>query len=310
MSDTNPLYKRVSHWMHRNAREIELALWKYFFEQGSQEAVLSALEVYQNDDGGFGNTLEADSWNPNSSPYTTLHAINILESIGYTDLSHPIYVGIIKYLHSGAHFKEFGWEFSIPTNDNYPHAPWWSYSEEANYTESIGLSAELCAFVLENIDKDTDLYQKVRKLSNRLVDKMLYEEAFGDMGIGGFIVLCETLKRMTKDDRKCSELQSKLNELVKKSIEHDSSKWAFYTVRPSNYITSPKSIFYEDNKEIVHKELDYLLESIPSNDVWGITWTWFDNMDQYAKEFAISENWWKAYKAIEKMQFLRNFDIL
>lgn len=40
---------------------------------------------------------------------------------------------------------------------------------------------------------------------------------------------------------------------------------------------------------------------------WGITWSWFGNNEKYAKEFAISENWWKADGAIRKVILLRNF---
>lgn len=64
---------------------------------------------------------------------------------------------------------------------------------------------------------------------------------------------------------------------------------------------------YEDNKEIVEKELDYLEQTLPENGVWGITWTWFDNNEKYAKEFAISENWWKAAAAVDKLVLLKNF---
>lgn len=305
---SNPVYKEVRDWIFRNAREIELSLWKYFFEGGSKEAVLDALVLYQNEDGGFGHALEPDSWNKNSSPYTTLHAIDILKSIDYTDLSHPIYQGIINYLSSEKDFTEYGWRFTIPSNDHYPHAPWWHYSEEANRTESIGLSAELAAFVLEYMDKDTSLYKKVLKLADDLMKKMLSEIEFGEIGLGGFIVLLETLKRLNPDLYDYNTLQTRLSKLVKDSIEHDTSKWQFYTVRPSKYITTPESIYYEENKEIVHKELEYLLESKPSGDVWGINWSWFDHMERYTKAFAISENWWKAYKAIENMRFLHNFN--
>jgi hypothetical protein len=76
--------------MYRNARDIELAIWRYYFENGSKEAVLSSLSFYQNDDGGFGHALEADSWDPNSSPYTTLKAINILMGINFTDRQEPV----------------------------------------------------------------------------------------------------------------------------------------------------------------------------------------------------------------------------
>ncbi len=94
-------YQEIRTWIYRNARQIDLVLWQYLFEDGCKESVLTALTFYQNDDGGFGNTLEADCWNPNSSPYTTLQAINILHIIDYHDMNHPILQGIIRFLGSG-----------------------------------------------------------------------------------------------------------------------------------------------------------------------------------------------------------------
>ena len=68
-------YEEIRIFIYRNARPFELSLWKYFFENGSKEDVIEALTFYQNEDGGFGNALEADSLNPNSSPYTTLYVL-------------------------------------------------------------------------------------------------------------------------------------------------------------------------------------------------------------------------------------------
>ena len=95
----------IRSWIYRNARPIELAIWQYEFENGSKEAVLSALSHYQNDDGGFGNALEPDNWDPNSSPYTTLNAISKLKNINFTDTNHPIMQGILKFLGTGVKVK-------------------------------------------------------------------------------------------------------------------------------------------------------------------------------------------------------------
>lgn len=67
----------IKYWMHRNARELELSLWRYYFEDGSREDVAAALSWYQNEDGGFGHALDADNWNPDSNPYQTCAAIRI-----------------------------------------------------------------------------------------------------------------------------------------------------------------------------------------------------------------------------------------
>ena len=300
-------YNRIKTWVYKNARDIELSLWKYYFENGNKDHVISALSYYQNEDGGFGNSLEPDNWNPNSTPYTTLYAINILNDIEFIDLSHPIYIGILKYLYSEQDLMEYGWRFSVPTNDNFPHAPWWNFDEETNLTESIGVTTGLSIFVLKYADRSSMLYQKVTALVKNLINNLLTGNNFGDMGIGGYIELLDAMKALDFGEYDYSLLQLKLNELVKNSIENDISKWQYYGVRPSNYIRSPQSIYYNENKEIVEKELEYLIETIPGNDVWGITWTWFDNNIKYAKEFAISENWYKAIKAIEKIRFLKNF---
>ncbi|BCJ95821.1 hypothetical protein acsn021_33900 [Anaerocolumna cellulosilytica] len=303
-------YNMIKTWVHKNARDIELSLWRYYFEKGGKEDIIAALSFYQNGDGGFGNALEPDNWNPNSTPYTTLYAISILNDIEFMDLNHPIYKGIMKYLHSEKDLKEYGWRFCVPSNDGFPHAPWWNFNEEANLTESIGVTAQLSIFVLNHADRSSMLYQKTAVLVKNLMHNLLSCNSFGEMGIGGYVQLIDALKKLKFDEYDYTSLELRLKDLVKNSIENDVSKWQYYGVRPSKFITNPQSIFYNENKDVVEKEIKYLIETLPTNDVWGITWTWFDNNSTYAREFAISETWWKSYTAIEKLRFLRNFGYL
>jgi hypothetical protein len=294
--------------VHRNAREIELSLWRYHFESGSKEDVVSALAFYQNGDGGFGNALESDNWNPDSSPYQTLTAMAMLDRIGYSETEHPIWTGIFRFLDSGAYSNENGWLFSIPSNDDYPHAPWWTYDAKANTYESIGVTAEIAAYILKYGSKGTVLYQKALQETTRILGLIGNTEKNGDMGIAGFIRLLDAINRAGLTDHyDISDVSERVRELVKSSIGRDASKWEFYGVRPSNYITSPDSVYFDDNRDIVETELDYLIETRPKGGVWGITWIWFDNNEKYAKAFAISENWWKANLAVSKVTMLRNF---
>ncbi len=68
-------FEEIRLWIYRNSRQLDLAMWQYEFENGNKDNVLLALSYYQNVDGGFGNALEPDCWNPESTPYTTLNAI-------------------------------------------------------------------------------------------------------------------------------------------------------------------------------------------------------------------------------------------
>jgi hypothetical protein len=301
----------IRTWIYRNARPIDLSLWKYHFENGDRETVLDYLAYYQNGDGGFGHALEADNWNPHSTPYTTLTAINILKTINFEDMEYPILKGISRFLESSAFCTESGWHFSIPSNNNYPHAPWWTYNEERNEFEGIGITAEIVSFILKYAEKGSSLYKKAFTLVEVLIKILQTASNFGDMGINGYCILLDRIENEELTDNFDYQfMKDKVKGLVHDSIIRDTSKWIYYSVRPSDYICSPRSIFYEDNKDIVERELDYLIETRPKGGVWDITWSWFDNNEKYAKEFAISENWWKATKAIEKLRFLQAFDRL
>lgn len=301
-------FEEIRLWMYRNSRQLELSIWQNIFEKGSKDAVLSSLAFYQNADGGFGNALEADCWNPNSSPYTTLNAINILKNINFNDNRHPIIQGIINFFESGAFCTDDGWLSSIPSNNDYAHAPWWTYDIKANEVESIGVTAEIVSFVIRFVDSKSELYKKANDISRHMIEELRTQSDFGDMGIGGYCVLVDTLKQVGLINQIDYDVLLKiLKELVFESIEKDTSKWDNYVARPSNYIHSPSSVFYKDNEDIVQKEIEYLIDTRPKNGVWDITWSWFENNEKYPKEFAISENWWKASKAIEKIVFLKNF---
>lgn len=304
-------YEEIRSWIYRNSRPLELSIWKYHFEKGSAEEVISALSFYQNDDGGFGNGLEADNWNPNSSPYTTLVAINILKSINFTDKNHSVINGIFKFLDSNVYCLEEGWDFNIPSNNDYAHAPWWTYNEEANKVEGIGVTADLAGFILTNSKGNSEIYKKALKFSDAVINKLRNLSNYGDMGISGCCILLDSIKQAKLTERfDCEFITKRLKELVHASIVRDTERWITYSVRPSNYITTTESIFYKGNEDIVSQELDYIIETRPKNGVWDITWSWFELNDKYPKEFAISENWWKAERAIEKIQFLKNFNRL
>jgi len=301
-------YDEIRIWMHRNAREIDLAVWKFLFENGNAEGVLSALSAYQNADGGFGNALEPDSWNPGSSPYTTLCAAGKLEAIDFTDSNHQIIRGILKFLESGAHRTENGWLFNIPGNDAYAHAPWWGYDPEANQTEHLGVTAGLVCFVLKFAEKKSSLYEMAFSFAEKLLKSFEEPGGKGDMGLTGYRMLLEHIVELKLDDKlNISYLSKNIKKNVDEAIVRDVSQWPEYSVKPSQFIESPESPFYAGNEDIVEKELDYLIETRPAGGVWGITWSWHENYNKYPKEFAISENWWKASIATGTMTFLKKF---
>jgi hypothetical protein len=216
--------------------------------------------------------------------------------------------GIFRFFESGVHCDEQGWLFSIPSNNEYAHAPWWTYNIDANSFESTGVTAEIAGFLLVHSEKNTALYKKALRLAELMLDKLKTPGKYGDMGVGGYCILLENIQQAGLTGHfNYPYITQSVTKLVNQSIERDSAKWASYSVRPSQYINSPTSRYYQDNQDIVSKELDYLIETRRKEGVWDITWSWFDNNEKYAREFAISENWWKASRAIQTLKLLKTF---
>lgn len=305
MNMTNDTFRRVRGWILRNGRPLEAARFAFHFEGGPAEDVLRLLSLYQNPDGGFGRTLEPDSWNPYSSPYVTSNALGVLREIGFVDFSQPVYQGILRYLASGDGFSDGLWQFTIPSNDDFPHAPWWSYSPEVNAGQSMSLSAVLAAFVLDAQTPGQPLYEAVLAIAKRALIQLTSGSDHGEMGLDGYMALRHCWERLDLSDM--DAVDARLNALVNAAIVRDPAQWEQYVPRPSAAIQSPESPFYAGNEAAIEAELDYLVATLPEDDVWPINWCWFDLQERYRDAFAVSERWWKASKAVDKLCLLRAF---
>lgn len=298
----------IRTWIYRNARPLDLALWQFIFEGGSRDKVVEMLSFYQNEDGGFGNGVEPDCWSPDSSPYATMIAVGILRNIGLTDRNHPMIQGIFRYLEETHDCSEEGWFFTIPSNDKWPGASWMRYSEETNAAQSMGITAALSAFILRYGDRQSPCFSKACGYVDRILEKIKSTDDFGEMGADGLGLLLSDVEAGGLASRfDCSVIREHLPEIVNRSMERDTEKWENYSHRPSEFIWSADCPFYPGNENIVETELNYTIDTRIPGGVWNITWKWF-GMEQYDREFAISENWWKANKAMEKLHFLKAFD--
>ena len=166
-------YCKLRSLVYRGARPLEFTLWRCAFENGDPEDVVAVISCYQNEDGGFGHALEANCWNPNSSPYVTSLAIGIIGGLyglnyAFSDRNHPVLRGILKYLASGDYATETGWlgMAGVPANNEHSHAPWFHY-DPANKSDETDPET-IVAFVLKYGEKDSALYKKAVEIKRAL----------------------------------------------------------------------------------------------------------------------------------------------
>lgn len=301
---TDNLFTKAETFIYRNARPLDLARWQYHFEGGAKDAVLSILARYQNADGGFAHALEADSWNPNSSPIQTWCATMLLREIGLKDKGHPIIQGILQYLSDTLGTDGHFWPNTIPSNDEYPHAPWWTYARPG--APLYNPAASLAGFVLLYADENTPLYAKARELAEEAVAYFMTVADEQSMSvIHCYADLMDYVLKSGADVRfDMAVFEEKLRRDVSRMIEKDPGKWgAEYCCKPSFYIASPESLFYPDNAALCQREREFIVSTQQADGSWNITWAW----GAYPREFAIAENWWKSNLIMENILFLRAF---
>lgn len=306
MNAYEKIFQKARGFIYRNARPVDLARWRYHFEGGAREDVLTALAAFQNADGGFGHALEADSFNPNSCPIQTWSACEILREIGFEDGSHPIIQGILRYLDSGADFSEQynQWLNTVKSNDDYPHAVWWNYSEkEAEF--SYNPTAYLAGFILQFAEKDSGLYKKAEEIAKQAYGWFLEKVPHGDNHVANcFVVLYEVLSETGAALVDLDEFAEKLREEVNASICRETERWKTeYVCMPSFFISDRNSMFYSGNEALVEEECALIAESQLDDGSYPVTWQWYNEYTQ----FPLAENWWKSVQLIEKLRFFREF---
>ncbi len=286
----------------RNARPLDLARWQFLFENGSRESVLKALAAYQNTDGGFGHALEADSWNPESSPMQTWAATEIIREIHLDEREHPIIQSILGYLENTKYFDGHSWNNTVPSNDRYPHAPWWSYvpAKEINYNPT----ASLTGFILRYANPESEIYRTAQRLLKEAYAYFKENCPMESMHTAScFAELYEDLSECEMAAIDMKEFESLLRVQIRHVLTMNTSAWAEeYVCKPSLFIHSKCSRFYEENRELCDFECRFISETQNSDGTWDVTWDW----GCYPEQWHISKNWWKSDIIVNNMKFYRS----
>lgn len=283
----------------QNARPLELAIYKYFFENESNQAVIDELLKFQNTDGGFGNALEPDFFNPNSSPIATNDAIITLYRVNALNRDYDIVKGIVRYLESHDSFDENKkrWLFAIDSNKDYPHAIWWKKKDDgiSSFNPSISLATFLICY-----GNRTSLYEEIIKDGFNYLENA--ENISGD-DLNCFLLAYELLRINSINDVVDLDLfKDLLCNAISNTICKDIEKYGV------EYVPMPSSIFVGTYMELITPEIKPLivaekniLNKLQMEDGgFDITWKWYT---PYPEEYEQARTWWRPRITIDKLIF-------
>ena len=303
----NPILEKARTFMYRNARPLDLARFQFHFENGSQEAVLRALSFYQNEDGGFGHAIEADNWNPNSIPLHSNGANSIIHEIGFTDQNHPMIQKLIGWYVSGACFNGRSWDITVPSNNDYPHAPWWHTDSVSTCHTDYNGTAQIAGFLVRYAPRASEGFRLGMRIATEAV-AALDPAALMDMHTCAcYLCMANLIEAAGAADLlPFDELKQKLHQSVSRLIVKDKTKWGAYVCKPSQFLSSRESEYYAGNAEIAEYECDFISNTQLADGSWDIPWRW----EAFPDEWAISKNWWKCQWIIQNLLYLKGFGLL
>lgn len=300
-------YNKTRLWMYRNARPIDFARWQYHFEDAQPDTVLNVLKAYQNPDGGFGHSLESDSWNPNSSPIQTWAAVELLREIGINDNNNEVIQEILRYLELTSDFTDGKWLNTVKSNNEYPHAPWWHWNEEeeSNYNPT----ACLVGFALKFAKEDSPAFNKAVIVAKAAIKNFIESEKVND----GHLLLgyLRLLRDIRQQDRQrfenYKELRNRVEFHIKRNLQKTDYKWCCDGVNQEYIKAFKESILsISDNADLPYDVGEILINKVQEDGTWKIVWKW----NQFDEEWAVTENWWKAYGILANMIYLKEFNMI
>lgn len=292
--------QKAKDFILRHARPVDLARYRAEFEGGPKEAVALELKKYQNPDGGFGNALEPDNWNPASTPITTNDAIIYLFESGAIEDAGDMAAGIARWLKSGDCFDKAQrrWRFAVESNLEHPHAVWW---EPDGKTESWNPTVSLAAFMacLEGGEQWRELVR----------------EAFRDL---------KTAEKMGSDEAKCFMLANELlewygvldvidldrgREAIKRAVGlalcWDVEKYGVeYVAGPSAFSCGKGGFMPEGIDGLIEADLRAIDKLQMEDGGFDITWQWYT---PYEREFKEARDWWRPRVTMEKLKFFLGY---
>lgn len=292
----------ISSYINKEARDLEKAIFNYYFNDSNGDDILDALEEYQNPDGGFGRGIESDFWLVDSSPMATSIGLKYLHLLSGNARAKEMIAKAIEYLESVFDSKRNGW-YSVPdTVNDYPHAPHWEHRSDIGMTVidySWGNpSAELVGYLYRYREYLTKL--DVLSLLNYAIDKLNEQTEFNSE----HEIFCYIRMYNIIDEEYAVQMENSLKLAVSQLINVNEEQWTDYVPMPLKFIEFDSDNFFGIDSKDIDKNLDYIIAELEENKRILPTWEW----DEYIDEWEVAKNEWIGSLTLEALLALKKFN--
>ncbi|MDG0888544.1 hypothetical protein [Paracholeplasma manati] len=264
--------------VYDQGRDLEVAIFNTLFEGDEREMVAYALSIFQNKDGGFGHGLEPDSTNPNSSPFQTSVALEILCDVGFRDDNLDEYTKDLinrafKYLLKT--LENDYWPSTVPSNNDFPCAIWWMH--DPNKKQTINPTGSILGSTLLLANKSTNGYKTALTQAIQHLKQYLNEPCHEKHDLAVLARLYHALKEVEPQCELLGAFKEKLFKEIQESID-PVDQWEGYATMPFDFPLDDEN--YGINPTILSASVDYLKRTLKNN-YWEPSWQWYKDEDTF-----------------------------
>lgn len=244
------------------ARLLERQEFAYLFTGGPKQSVLSALQAYQNADGGFGNALEPDKRNVESQPVDVEVGLHVLDRINaFNDaLLRPV-CDFLETITT----PEGGIPFALPSVRKYPRAPWWEADDHP--PASLNPTASIAGMLLKH-QVDHPWVRRAEAYCWQAITATETTQYHDVMPIVTF------LQHASDRQRAKTELDRVAKRVASSDVVSYDPNAAGYVKTPLDWAPTPDGYLrclFSD--EIIQTQLEALAARQQADGGWPISWT-------------------------------------
>lgn len=299
MMFTPAAFSHAQKFLLKHARPLERARYRFHFENAPAAEVRNALAVFQNADGGFGRALEPDFRLPASSAIATAVGFQYLREAGVS-ARDPMVRAAVRWTQAAFDRALDRWPAVPPPVNDWPHAPWWSWSEpgKPGFTANPGVEFAAHLWRYREVTEAGFLSELTARVDELVAALPAYPEMHD--------LLC--VIRLAETPAVPATLRNRAAGRARRAgpaiVARDPQAWAQYGVKPLLLAPRADSLLTSCLEEAVEANLDYEIGRQGADGAWAPNWNWGG---LFPEAWPQAELEWKGVLTLQTLLTLRSF---
>jgi len=292
-------FSHAQEFLLQHARPLERALYRFHFENAPAAEVRSALAAFQNEDGGFGRALEPDFRLPASSALATSLGFQYLREAGIP-ARDPMVRAAVRWTQAAFDRALDRWPAVPPVVNDWPHAPWWTWTEPGNpgFTANPGIEF-VAHFWRYREAVDPAFMSEITARAQDLITRLPARPEMHDLIC--VIHLAETPSVPANLRNQAANGVRRAGPVI---VARDPEAWMGYGVKPLLLAPRADSLLAPLLGDAVATNLDFEINRQGEDGAWMPNWNWGG---LFSGDWPQAEREWKGVLTLQALLALRSY---